>query len=400
MKIGFFWHSMSSGNLGVRALSYANMLLVQQIADELDIDVEYVMFGPRRKSDVLVEISAALPAFRYISMSFQKLLPWSFYKLLREIDDCDLILDLGAGDSFSDIYGYRRFSKILASKFLARKGKKRLILSPQTIGPFRKLYSKYLAKLALNNVREVYARDQVSYDYCRSLGSSVKVTLSTDVAMGLPYGKINSAQEPLNSDVINVGINVSGLLCSGGYSGNNQFELSVDYLMLISSVIDSFKKLEGVSIWLVPHVYSDTAEKLASEDDREASKKIAALVGGVEVCRTFADPIEAKTFISNLDFFVGSRMHATIAAFSTGVPVVALGYSRKFSGLFGTLRYNYSCDLTSMTHDDILTQVLWAFENRLLVKKEVDEGRQLSQELLNAYIEGVKAAMVEVLHTR
>ncbi len=37
------------------------------------------------------------------------------------------------------------------------------------------------------------------------------------------------------------------------------------------------------------------------------------------------------------DFFVGSRMHACIAALSQGIPAVGVAYSRKFVGVFETV---------------------------------------------------------------
>ena len=49
------------------------------------------------------------------------------------------------------------------------------------------------------------------------------------------------------------------------------------------------------------------------------------------------DASEVKWCISKLDWFVGSRMHATIAALSSGVPCAAIAYSRKFRGVFATL---------------------------------------------------------------
>lgn len=398
MKIGFFWHSMWSGNLGVRALSYSNLLLVESIADELGIDTEYVLFGPRRKSDVRVSVNPILPRFRYVSMSLGKLLPWNFFRLLKEIQSCDLVLDIGAGDSFSDIYGSKRFLKILLSKILVGKGNKKLILSPQTIGPFKKHTSRVLAKIALKNVRVVYARDRESYEYCCHISPSTRVELSTDVAMKLPYETDRRLGVELNSNLIHVGINVSGLLCAGGYSGDNQFDLSVDYFELARDLVGNLLSIERVCVWLVPHVCSSSAEKLTSEDDYNAAQRIGALFEGAKVHDCFSDPIEAKNFISKLDFFIGSRMHATIAAFSSGVPVVALGYSRKFSGLYGSLGYSYSFDLTSMEHDEILTKTLWAFENRNLLKSDVQAGLQLRDSLLGLYVDGIKGAMIEVLN--
>ncbi|MGJ7723542.1 polysaccharide pyruvyl transferase family protein [Escherichia coli] len=44
----------------------------------------------------------------------------------------------------------------------------------------------------------------------------------------------------------------------------------------------------------------------------------------VVVAERFTNPITAKSYISSIDFFTGARMHATIAAFSAGVILLAV----------------------------------------------------------------------------
>src|SRR3546814_5142573 len=52
--------------------------------------------------------------------------------------------------------------------------------------------------------------------------------------------------------------------------------------------------------------------------------------------------------MSSLDYLVAGRMHACIAAFSSGTPVMPVAYSRKFSGLFGTLGYDFLLPVRGM----------------------------------------------------
>ena len=40
-----------------------------------------------------------------------------------------------------------------------------------------------------------------------------------------------------------------------------------------------------------------------------------------------------KGYISRCELFIGARTHATIAAYSTGVPTLVLGYSVKARGI-------------------------------------------------------------------
>jgi polysaccharide pyruvyl transferase WcaK-like protein len=49
------------------------------------------------------------------------------------------------------------------------------------------------------------------------------------------------------------------------------------------------------------------------------------------------DQHEIKGVIGLCDFFIGSRMHACIAALSQGIPTVGVAYSRKFEGVFETV---------------------------------------------------------------
>ena len=58
--------------------------------------------------------------------------------------------------------------------------------------------------------------------------------------------------------------------------------------------------------------------------------------------------MEAKSYISRMDVLIGSRMHATIASFTSGVPTIPVAYSRKFAGFFGNLDYPVLVDLAEM----------------------------------------------------
>lgn len=53
--------------------------------------------------------------------------------------NADLILDIGQGDSFSDIYGKYRFDSINLIHLIAQKLKKPYCILPQTIGSFENI---------------------------------------------------------------------------------------------------------------------------------------------------------------------------------------------------------------------------------------------------------------------
>jgi polysaccharide pyruvyl transferase WcaK-like protein len=107
----------------------------------------------------------------------------------------------------------------------------------------------------------------------------------------------------------------------------------------------------------------------------------------------FKTPVDAKSYISGLDFLCGSRMHACIAAFSTGVAVVPIAYSRKFSGVFGTLDYQHNTDCKTQTADEILGAVIAGFENRKALEVDAKACAAKALARLKAYEDVLKTYM-------
>ena len=142
-----------------------------------------------------------------------------------------------------------------------------------------------------------------------------------------------------------VGFNISGLLWNGGYTGQNQFNLLTDYREYCLAVIEGLLA-GGAEVHLVPHVLS--RGDAADEDDLAVSRILADQHPDCVLAPNFRSPVEAKSYISRMDVLIGSRMHATIASFTSGVPTIPVAYSRKFAGFFGNLDYPVLVDLAEM----------------------------------------------------
>jgi polysaccharide pyruvyl transferase WcaK-like protein len=78
-------------------------------------------------------------------------------------------------------------------------------------------------------------------------------------------------------------------------------------------------------------------------------------------------------------------MHATIAAFSSGVPVVPVAYSRKFSGLYGTLGYTNLVDGQSDTTQAAIDTILNSYSDRDNLAKKINRSNELAQTKLDVY---------------
>ena len=162
------------------------------------------------------------------------------------------------------------------------------------------------------------------------------------------------------------------MLWHGGYTRNNQFGLKCDYQSLARQLIDYFLNQENVKVHLVPHV---VGSERSIENDYAVSYDLWREYDNPNLLLAplALGPIEIKSYIAGLDFFMGARMHATIGAFSAGVPVVPMAYSRKFNGLFlDTLSYNHMVDMKTMDNDDIVEIIKIAYANRNDLKKEIE----------------------------
>ena len=154
------------------------------------------------------------------------------------------------------------------------------------------------------------------------------------------------------------------------------FALAADYPAFVRGLLRHFSALPGCQVHLIGHVISDTT---AVEDDYRVAKQLAAEFAGTIVAPRFANPSQAKSYIATMDFFCGSRMHACIAAFSSGVPVIPVAYSRKFAGLFGSLGYTELADCKIQAADEIVSAVVDAFDRSEALKDHVEHGRQIAE---------------------
>ncbi len=382
LKITLIGHDTRNANLGVGALTVSEIEVVRRIArrQNLDIDIT-VLIG---KGSGSVSVSGSDVTERFVRPLRQ---PFDFFSAVR---DSNLVIDISGGDSFADIYGNRRIFQILLQKYLVHFARRPLVMAPQTVGPFKKPLWRRLATESVRRCAIVASRDEKSITFLRDIGVQREVVEASDVALRLPY----TLPPDRLAGAPKVGLNVSGLLMGGGFTGKNMFGLKADYPALIREIMKGFlSHADGYELHLVGHVIP--RERGGVEDDYQACLDLAAEFPETIVAPAFETPSEAKSYIAGLDFFMGARMHACIAAFSTGVPVVPMAYSRKFAGLFGSLGYELTVDCTTDTAEDILGRIFQAYEGRAKIAEEMQTALQMGLEKLDRYESALEKFIVQ-----
>jgi colanic acid/amylovoran biosynthesis protein len=302
-------------------------------------------------------------------------------RCLREIQNSTFVVAIAGGDSFSDIYGVGRFLYVSLPQILVLLLKKPLVLLPQTYGPFKRGFVQSIARWILRRASLVYSRDQPGLQVVRDLlGQNARhASFAYDMGFALePAPPDASVLDQLRQFTTSgrplVGLNISGLLHAGGYTRDNMFGLKNDYREMIHALLRFLIIEQKAQVLLVPHVFGDDN----MESDLAACQTVFA---GLQseypdhlhfFPRQF-DQRRIKFIIGQCDFFLGSRMHACIAALSRCVPAVGLAYSRKFAGVLDSIGGGATViDLRHEDLDEILRAVGRAFTNRKALRNQLE----------------------------
>lgn len=271
---------------------------------------------------------------------------------IRLIDSCDAVLDVSGGDSFSDIYGRKRFNNVYRPKAIAINRRKPLILLPQTYGPYKGADVKALAASVVRKASMAWARDLNSFMNLKALlGESFDPAIhqcGVDMAFGLMPSPANHlldahlngwltskiAAQPL------IGFNVSGLIYNDPAGAIERYGLKADYRQTVIGFLQKILDQTSARVVLISHVMDQPGH---FESDLAACRDIAMRLGEkyknrVDVAPAILSESQVKWLIAQMDWFCGTRMHSTIAGLSSGIPTAAVSYSDKTEGVFETCK--------------------------------------------------------------
>ena len=163
-----------------------------------------------------------------------------------------------------------------------------------------------------------------------------------------------------------VGINVSPMIQEK--EGREGITMK-SYRALISHLITC----TDMQIALIPHVIwerNDDRKPIHAlyEEFKDTGRVVELSDGSCE---------ELKGDIGRCRFFVGARTHATIAAYSSGVPTLVVGYSVKARGiardLFGT-EENYVLPVQNLQNsEDLVRGFSWLFSHEKEIRRRLEE---------------------------
>lgn len=379
-KIGLFGLVFDSTNLGCLALSYSFLNILQNIAIKNDDVFDIYVYQDFEKDNIVELLRYDRLTIHSVKMPSIKSLT-GFFKHVALYKQNDINFDFTAGDSFTDIYGWKCFYSRSAIKIASIMSGKSFVLGSQTYGPFNGFFSRLVACYILQHSTEVIARDELSQKRVNKL-TGIDPIRTVDLAFALDYNKLAIKKERPQ-----IGINISGLL----WSSESKFKLKIKYHQYISALITLLINRKEYEIVLVPHVLSDDLSDF--ENDLVPCYELTQKYPSLTIAPKFKNPIEAKSYIATLECFIGSRMHSTIAAYTTQVPVLPVSYSPKFEGLFETLGYEYLISGKNDNNEMALKKTKEFLSKIPSIREELNKSKYIIEDgmndLINVYSEQI-----------
>ena len=239
-------------------------------------------------------------------------------KLSSDMDCCIAI----GGDN----YCYNKGKSDWATNLMMREECPKMMLYGCSIEP-DELPGELAEHLSLFDT--ITVRESISYEAFVKCGLGDKAHLVADPAFLLEPEEVllpNGFEEGKL-----VGINLSPMILN--YTAEREKVVESIY-----ALIDHILGTTDMNVLLVPHV------RLAVTDDMDTLRPIYERyreTGRVLLLDDYSLSCrQLKGYISKCRFFIGARTHSIIAAYSTCVPALALGYSVKAKGIardiFGT----------------------------------------------------------------
>lgn len=356
-----FYGNGSSGNHGCEAIVRGTVQLLG--------DMPYTVLSENLGDDVqygLANISKLIPAKTERNHNFSFLKAYAKLKLTGNYTDLDglyylptiqrlrghtdVALSIG-GDNYC--YGNTEIYKYLNSSY--RKYQIKTALWGCSIEP--DIVKRIDVAEDLKRYGLIAARESITYDAARVV--ECNAILMPDPAFCMKPDRCDIDDHIAENEVI--GINLSPYIMTVEHQQGAAY---ANYKALIRYILDN----TDAYIALIPHVV------WVSNDDRIPLKQLyddfnhdprLILVGD-------HNAPQLKYIISKCSFFVGARTHATIAAYSTAVPTLVVGYSVKARGiardLFGT-EEGYVLPVQQLKESDNLTRAFIAlYERRSEIK--------------------------------
>lgn len=301
-------------------------------------------------------------------------------KSLTLLNDSDIIVVCGGG-----FLGGKKLDSLmhLYQIYINSLFNKPLYVIGNSIEPINNKFVKRMTDNVLKKVDFIFAREEITEEYLSTILNKNKHCQIPDMAFMLEdlhfeFPFLETLRE--RYDVL-FGITVRDwnfpLLSDKNKAMNN-------YINALQETLTYYIKEKNACFIFIPQVIVEHG------DDAEVAKKIKEQLPNelkerfIIRCDDFS-PYEIKSLISQLDYFVGTRMHSNIFATSMKVPTVAIAYEKKTNGIMKTLNLeDYIIEINTITSEKLIKKIEVMMKNNKDIRRHLDNRiQEIRKEIIN-----------------
>lgn len=226
----------------------------------------------------------------------------------------------------------------------------------------------------------IVTRESMTYETLLNCGIDKNTVLYPDPAFTLDIDTAFGSSFEVKPNTL--GFNISSLI--GEYAGEGESieSIAVGFLRYVLENSDK-------NILLIPHVTKK------EDGDQLILGRIAENLSSdrVSVVPDTLTAAQYKSIISRCEMFIGARTHATIAAYSTCVPTLVIGYSVKSKGIAKDIFSDYNglvVPVSEITDAQKLIKAYVSFEEKAEIYRNV------LKEKMPEYIKAAKTSVDEL----
>ncbi len=265
-----------------------------------------------------------------------------------------------------DVYCYPNWQRYAAIHYAALKRGAKSILWSCSIEPSM-IDDEMLEALRTHHL--IAARESLTAEALLQLGLT-NVVHTADIAFNLTAAAV---PVPEGKYVV---INFSPLVVRRNPRVLDAFQQLADEILLKTDL----------NIALVPHV------EVSVDNDFEALSMIKGDESRISHIPTGLSAAQYKYIISHSELCIAARTHVTIAAWSSLVPTIAVGYSTKARGIAKDLgQSEYVIDINELNGEKLCKKLKRLIENKTLIKSTLErnvkdcKGRILPENIKNIF---------------
>jgi colanic acid/amylovoran biosynthesis protein len=251
---------------------------------------------------------------------------------------------------------------------------KPFITFPQSVGPFKTIIGRFLAKFIFNNLDAILLREDISSELLGNLGIGATKYVMADIAF-LFEDSVESRfqlQKPV--------VGVSPCFYHGMSNVSKQ-----EYLFAVSNVLDYLVATHNLNVVFLP----SQVERAITDPEEEMPNdvKVCSMIVQNMKYRDRTRIVNVQTaaefrgLIGQLDLLMTTRMHPSIFACTEDVPFVMIVYEHKQTGLLKELRQEaLSVDMNEISFDRLRSKVEFAWSNKEKIKEQLASQTHTIQE--------------------